>query len=351
MTVSAFPKGTTFARMVIAKAIGQNNNAEAAGFAAARWGEASAPARLLKAAVSAGSTGDPDFGPLSGEYGSAATEFIALVRQRSIIGRLSGLRRVPLHVPILLQTGGIEGSWVKEGRPIPLSKMVFERTTMDVLKIAAMTVITEELLTTSDPAAEQLIRADLVRALAEGSDGAFIDPANAGVPEEQPASVTHGLTAITSTGDFKSDLDRLVAGFPGDLSAAFLVGKPELLVQISGAEFPNVGARGGEIAGIPTLASEGVPNAGGQYQLALIDPTGIVYTADDAAADVRVSRQGTIEMSDTPTNDGVTGAGSNQVSLWQNNCVAVAGLMRENWRVERPGSVRLLAGIAPTVAP
>jgi hypothetical protein len=166
-----------------------------------------------------------------------------------------------------------------------------------------------------------------------------------------PTSITNGLTAVAASGNLKADIDRLVAGFNGDLAAAFLVGKPELLVQISGADFPNVGARGGEIAGIPTLAANAVPNdADSDYQLALIDPAGIAYTSDNSEADVRVSRQGTIQMTDAPDNNAITATAANMVSLFQTNGAAIAALMRENWRVVRPGSVRLLSGIEPTTA-
>lgn len=350
MTVSSLPKGTTFTRLVIAKAVAKGDDLGAAEFAAARWGEGSPTVRLLKAAVPAGSTDNPAYGALYSEAAAAAADFLGLVRQVSIVGRLAGIRRVPLRTPILSQTAGVSASWVREGKPIPVQSMAFARDSLPALSLAAITVTTDDLLRFADPQAEASIRADLVQAIADASDIAFIDPANEGVEDEQPASVTHGVTAIEASGGgvfFKSDLERLVAGFTGDLTRAYLVARPEMLVQVSGADFPDVGARGGEIAGIPTISSRNVPLDGdGNYQMALIDPTGISWGADDGAAEIATSRQASIQLNDTPS-DGA----ANVVSLWQVNAVAIRALLRENWRETRPGSVALLTGVAPAEAP
>ncbi|TKD52057.1 phage major capsid protein [Sphingomonas baiyangensis] len=353
--MTAMMKGSAFLRMAIAKAVTRGNGIETAEYAASRWGEGSQPARLLKATVASGATVSDAWGEeLVSEYAAVAADFLGLVRQQSIIGRLTGLRRVPLRVPVLAITSGATPAWVPEGAAMPLTSMQFQRRTLEALRIAAMTVATEELLTSADPAAEASIRADLVRAIMEASDTAFIDPANAGVADEMPSSVTNGLTPVEANpaGSFKADLERLVASFGGDLTTAVLVGKPELLVQLSGADYPNVGARGGEIAGIPAIASRSMPNDGdGNYQLALIDPTGIAYAADDVGAEIRASSQTTVQMLDNPTMDSTTPTATTTVSLWQVNAVAIAAMIRENWRVERAGSVALLSGIAPSEEP
>lgn len=341
-------KGATFARMAIATAIGKGFVANAAEIANARWGEGSQPARLLKAAVSAGSTDDANWaGPLAGEVRSAAAEFMAAVRQQSIVGRLAGLRRLPPRVPILLQTGKATGAWVKQGEPMPVSRMAFRRSTLETMKVAALCVVTEELLRSAEPGAEDVIRADLVRAVAEASDLAFIDPTNAGAEDVTPASVTHGVDPLAIGASLSASITQLVANFTGDLQAAYFVGAPELFASMAGADYPNIGARGGEIVGIPALASAQAPRgAGDSYMLTLIDPTGIAYTADDEAAQIKTSTQGSIEMSDTPDGDG-----AEMVSLWQLNLVAIAALLHENWRVEREGSVAMITGIAlPTEA-
>ncbi|MBD8552448.1 phage major capsid protein [Sphingomonas sp. CFBP 8764] len=342
-------RGLDFIRATIAQTVARNAPNEAAGIASERWGAESRAVRIVKAAGAAGTVNGNWGGPLSGEYATAAAEFMGLVRKQSILGRLTGMRRVPARVPILTQTGGFAGHWVREGAAMRVGKAVFARQALDTLKVAAMCVVTEELIESGDPLADAIIKADLTRAIAEASDLAFIDPANAGVNGETPASVTNGVEPITAVGDFKIDLDRLVSSFAGDLTTAVLIGRPELFVQVAGIEFPNVGARGGEMAGIPAIPSRSVPNnADGSYRLNLIDPAGIVYAADDAATQIKSTHQGTIEMSEAPLSNAITPTASAQVSLWQNNLMAIAGLMHENWRQERRDSVAVLSSIHPT---
>ena len=346
MNLNVQPKGMAFVRTAIAIAVGKGHVMQAAEYASARWGERSPPANVIRAAVAGGTTEEGNWGaPLVADAATAAAEFLALVRSQSIAGRLVGLRRVPPRTPILVQTGGGTGKWVKEGSPIPLTKMMFDRKSLETLKVASMCVVTEELLRSGDPNSEAIIRGDLIAAVAEASDAAFIDPANAGVEGEQPASVTHGVTPLTATTDLRASIQRLIASFQGNLQTAYFVGKPQLLAMIAGPDFPNVGARGGEILGIPALASNGMPDdADGNFQLALLDPDGITFAADDAAAQIKSTGQGAIEMSDDPTDP--PGSGTVLVSMFQVNAIAIAALLYENWEVERPGSVALLNGIA-----
>jgi hypothetical protein len=353
MTVSVLPKGSTFTRIAMAKAIARGSDFSAIDIAASRWGEGSAPARILKAAVAAGSTDGASWaGPLAGEYATAVAEFMTLVRAQSIIGRLPNLRRIPPRVPLIRQTSAPKAHWVGEGKPMPLTHMTFARDALSTDKLAAMLVVTDELLQAADPASEAMIRAELVRAITDASDAAFIDPTNAGVDDEQPASVTNDADARASSGGsaehFKKDLAAMVEAFGGDLTSAYLIGRPELFVKLNAQGFENVGARGGEIAGIPALASRNVPNdADGDYTLSLIDPTGISYAADEEQAQISVSRQGSVQMSDMP--DTPPGAGTVMVSLWQMNLTAIAAILHESWRVERPGSVSILTSVAPAI--
>jgi hypothetical protein len=334
----------SLAQIVIAKALAHEQADNAAVVAATRWGEGSRAARVLKAAVSAGATSNWG-GELVPEYAAAVAEFVAAVRERSIIGNLP-LRRVPQRTPILTQGAKAEASWVAEGAPAPLTSMSFSRDTIDLLKVIALAVVSEELLNSADPNAESTITADLVRAVADASDAAFIDPTNAGVAGEQPASITNGLTPVAAAGTFKADLGALIDGYEGDLTAAYLIARPELLLALSGTDWPNVGVRGGELGGMPVIASRNLPlDNTGKHQVVLVDPTGVFYAADEAQAEIKTSRQGAIQMLDNPTNNAVTPTATTLVSLFQTNAVAVGAMMRENWQVARPGAVRLLTGV------
>jgi HK97 family phage major capsid protein len=250
---------------------------------------------------------------------------------------MAGIRRVPLLVRLIGATDGTTAYWVGEGGAVPVSSAAFSEDTLRPLKVAALAVITEELLKSSDPDAEAVIREDLIAAMAEAIDLTFLDPANAGVADLKPASVTNGLTPIVSTNP-ADDLAALIALFDGDLTNAYLIGSPETLARLSSADRPNVGARGGSIAGIPAIASKVAVDT-----LALIDASAIAL--GEAEVELKVSREATIEMADNPTNNSVTPTATNHVSLWQANAAGVLTTKAINWRMGRPGAA-IVTGIA-----
>lgn len=331
-------KGLEFARA--AQALAVAGKGEAPEWAASRWGRESKTYSVTKTAVAANSTSNQT--GLSGDYRQAASDFLELVRNESIIGQMARLRRVPAQVPYLKQTESAEANWVGEGQPAPIANGLFTRSSLELEKLIAMTVTTKELL--KEPDADRALRDDLVAACAESLDSAFIDPANAGTTDVKPASITNGVSALTATGTMSLDIERMVSIFGGDLKRAVFIGKPQLFTKLYGADYPNVGARGGELAGIPAIASNGLPNsAGDDYQLALVDPAAIAY-AGLTTARLKATEQGTIEMTDAPTQDAPTG--SSLVGLWQSGLVAIAAQIDANWERQRDDAVVVLEGVA-----
>ena len=323
-------RGMTFAKMAVAMARSPESVEGAAALAAARWGEESQTAKALKSVVSAAAT-DNWGGPLMGGYGEAITEFLALAAEQSIVGRLAGLRRVPPATPYLVQHGRARGHWVAEGREMPLSPMSFERKSLGLLKVTAVAVATKEMLTSQD--AERILREDLVKAVAEASDAAFIDPTNAGVSEEMPASVTFGVAPVVMPVLDDASLGGVMSGFTGDLRSSYWIAHPQFLATFGIEQFPNVSARtGGELKGLPVIPSNAAP----ANKLVLLDPTAIIFAGDDARTQLKATQQGAIAMSDAPD------AESAMASMWQQNCVAMAALLWQNWRVERDGAVMVL---------
>ena len=344
--VSVNPRGRDFTRALIALAKAAAPG-EAEEIAAERWGPGSRAVEAVRAITKASVEGMAT-GSASALVGVAAVEFFAAVAERSIIGRLAGLHRIPLQVRVL--TGiGAGASWPGEGRNKPLTKMSFQQQTLAPSKVLGVTVTTQELLEHADIAAEAAIQGDLTRAVVEALDTALIDPANAGVliggAVAKPASITNGLTPVAAGADLGAGLKALVVAFTGDLTAAVLVMPPELAVGASGAVFPQLGARGGTAAGFPVLTSRYVP-AG---VVALVDPTGIAY--GEAAAETMVVRQGDVLMDGAVGIMDIGGIGSPSsptpaqlVSLWQTNCVALVAGRAVNWGRVRAGSVALITG-------
>ncbi|TDU31312.1 HK97 family phage major capsid protein [Panacagrimonas perspica] len=352
MSVSLLPRGTTFARYCASIARCGGNIQKAAGDAGSRYGDNSAPAMILRGAVGAGSTRpDGSWGSALADFNLAAAEFFGLVRESSLLGRMSGLRRMPLGVQVLRSTAGASAYWVASGKSKPVTRMSFARDALPPLKIASLSVLTKELLFNADPASERYILADMVAAAREVQDLAFVDPANSGVAEERPASVTNGATTIAATGDPAADIAALIAAFPGDLASAYFVMHPTTAAGIglsrdSGGsfQFADVGPRGGAILGIPVLTSRMVPIDSNGGIIALIDASGIAF--GEGGSEVRSSDQASIEMSDTPGGDSVTPTGSSMVSLYQTNSTALLIEFETNWDRVRPGSVALIEGAA-----
>ena len=332
--VSSAPKGSAVVRMAIALAATRGNRMDAAAFAGERWGPQSAPALALKAAVAAGTLAPAGWGSSLVDWTQNSVEFWGAVSELSLIGRLSGqagLRRVPLAVRGVAVVAGASAAWVGEAAPTPISGLTFNAQPILPLKIASLVVITSELAKSSDPAAEPLIRADLVRAMAVAIDRAFLDPANAGAVGVSPASITNGVAPIVAGATPSVDVDALIAAFRGDLSRAVFVSSPARFAGMAGPAFLDLGARGGEIRGIPAFQSLQAGTV-----LALIDPSSIALGIDILALDA--SAEGDVSLSTTPTS----GPGT-LTSLWQNNLIGIKATQAVNWKVLRPNSVEYIA--------
>lgn len=347
--LNAPTKGLAFVRLLIAEA--KTDDPEAAEhFAAKRWGADSLAARIAKnggsdvlasqkAAVAAGSTLSSNWAELLAETATAGAEFFGLVAERSLIGRIAGLRRVPFDTRLINAVTGLSAAWIGEGVAVPVSKAAFGVELLPPRKVASVSVVTQELINSADPAAELLIRDTMAQAVAEAIDLAFIDPTNDGVANVKPASVTYGVTPTTGGGDALGDVRALIDDFPGDLGRAVLVGSPNRFADMHDPMLlPNIGVRGGNAMGIPA-----VPSKAAGETLALIDPDGIALGGGETI--FTVARQASIEMLDNPTNNSVTPTPTTTVSLWQTNAVATMAESVVNWETARP-SVAVLETVS-----
>ena len=329
-----------FVRMAIAMAAaGEDGRERAREIAAARWGPSAQVANILKAPVAGGATGNWGSTLVNPEL--AATAFFDQVRSLSVIGQLSALRKIPMRTRTVTAVGGSTAYWTAEGKARPISAHSYTNGILDPRSLTAVTVVTDELLNSSEPDAEETIRRDMVKEAVSVLDSSFTDPAITEIPDVRPASVTAGVAAITATSDPTADLKALVAAYNGDLRLAAFLLTPEIAVALSGPDHPELGARGGLIYGINAITSHSVP-AG---LIILLDPTGIAYGQGDAR--IAVARHATIEMADDPTGDStIPTAAPNLVSLWQTSSVAIKLELETNWDVVRSGAVNLITGAA-----
>jgi len=91
-----------------------------------------------------------------------------------------------------VQTASPTAAWVGRNRPVNVSSASFDSLTLPYTKIGLIAVITEELANQSSFAAEQVIIRILRDSIAYGEDNLFLNPAIAGVSDQNPPSATYG---------------------------------------------------------------------------------------------------------------------------------------------------------------
>jgi hypothetical protein len=322
-------RGSTFTRIAIATALHRGYTYAAAEYARERWPDTPAVDLFIsKAAVAVGTSANT---PL---VAPGAGELLGLVRPRTILGRLSRARRVPLVDGVALQTAGATYQWIGENAPHPVGRLTFASASLPALKAGGIVVLTEGLLRNSTPAAEAVVRDELVDGLVRFHDAAFINPALAAVAGVSPASITNGIVATVSTGNPADDVTALLSGF-ADLDGVSIVASEHALIAIANA-LPGA-LQGGRLHGIvPVVAS----SAAGTSLVAIHEPS--IMLGDDGAIEVDAARAATLQMDDSPDNP--LGAATVQVSLWQNGLVGLKVTRFMNWARRNAAAVAVVSG-------
>ena len=362
------PKGTAFTRYAMALMAGKGNLMQSAEIAK-RWDDTPQVETVLKAAVAAGTTTDTNWAKPLVEYSNMASEFAELLRPATILGRIDGLRRVPFNIKVPRQTGGASASWVGEGAPKPVSSLAFDSITLGHTKVAGIVVMTEELVRFSNPAAEDIVRRDLVETIGGLIDKDFVDPAKAAVSGVSPASITNGVTPVVATGttadhlraDVKTLMSNFIAANMSLSGAVWIMTETQalaiamLLNPLGQPEFPGLSINGGTAGtffGIPVILSENIP-----AQQAVAGPPAIpagsriilakaseIMLADDGQVMLDASNQASLQMDTAPTNPPT--ATTVMVSLWQMNMVGIRAERFINWTKRRTGAVQYITGAA-----
>lgn len=338
VSIKSGPRGRTFVRgVIVSDRTAASSVEESLDVIEKRWGAIESVA-IHRAAVAAVTLDSDDYN---------AREFLDLVREKSVLGRLQA-RRVPFNRRLLRRTGGARGYWVGEGHPVPLSRPALEGSVLMPRKVCALVVTTKESLSPGG-LSEDSFHDDLQRAVTDAVDEAFLDVGNAGDGDIRPASITYGATTVASTGDPAVDLANMIAAFEGDLSTAAFVTDPRTATLIALArdaggsfQFPDIGPRGGSVLGLPVITTRGSPYDSGGGQVALIDASGLASQLDGIA--IEKSSVTTLEMADYPQNNSATPTGGSMVSLFQTNSVAFMATLSANWERQRAGGVVVLTG-------
>lgn len=354
--------GIEFARLARAKALSHLDHEPAREVAKRLYGEESAVTDLLmKANVVAGSSVSGTWAyDLVSQEGGVYADFAEYLRPMTIVGKfgtggIPSLRNIPFRTPLITQTGGGTAYWVGEGKPKPLTAFDFDRTTLDELKVAAISVVTEELLRKSSPSADMLLRDSLAQAVAARIDLTFIDPSISASAGVSPASITNGVSAVTSSGndadaireDIRALWSTFIAANNPPTTAVYIMSSNTALAlsllrnPLGQKEFDGITMMGGTFEGIPVITSEylSAVSAGGYVVLANASD---IYFGDEGGINVDMSREASLQMLDNPTNDTVTPTATSMVSMFQTNSVAFRAERILNWKKRRTSAVALL---------
>lgn len=358
-------QGIGFARFALCMLAGKGNLGEAKSFAEHKFPDDVRLQNVFKAAVAAGSTTSPTWAGNLVDYQNLSTEFLEFLRPRTIIGQFGqgnvpALRRIPFNTRISGKTGSGTAAWVGEGYAKPVTSSAYEATELKWAKVAAISVITEELDRFAEPAIQTLVRDDLAEAVIERIDVDFINPAKAAGTGASlsPASITNGVTAIPSSGNdaesVRADIAALwasadAANFPASTAVYITDAKTARALglmrsALSTKEFEGVTLTGGNIDGVPLIVSNYVPSdvGGSLFILAFASE---IYLADDGVVNIDISREASILMDSAPNMNSGTPTGSTMVSMFQTNSIAVRAERFINWKKRRPLAVALLEDV------
>jgi len=345
--------GQGFAQYVKVLAQAKGNLMQAEQIAKSQYPDNARLQNVMKAAVASGTTTDPTWASPLVDYTDFTGDFINFLRPQTIIGRfgqngIPAMRSVPFNVKIRTQTSGGAANWVGEGSPKPLTKFDFDVIELRWAKLAAISVLTDELVRMSTPSAELLVRDSLAEAIIATMDVDFVNPAKAAVLNVSPASITNGLVATPASGtdydafkvDAKAMMGKFIAANIPLSDGVWIMQSTQALAfslmqnALGQPEFPGMSMNGGTLLGLPVIVSQHVP-----VGLIVLAAASEIYLSSDGAVTIDASREATLMMDSAPTATATR-------SMFQNNEVAIRAELYTNWQRRRAAAVTIITGAA-----
>ena len=344
----SLPRTAAFGRLAIARFVS----------AQTREGLAQAHARLFpdkpyvlrSNEVPGGATSGTWAGELAQD--SASGEFLSAVNYVSVDGQL--LRYGATDVPANRNLGVLDGYFaagvLAEGDAIPLHEPSYANVAVDPIKIAALAVITNDLVRRGNGVA--VVGTGLRDAMARATDTALLSTSAYGLRYGIAASgdgagdsdeVDFQIAAMLNTGLASADLASTVLVCTPAVATALAI----MRNSVTGMQaYPAVTVTGGTLAGLPLVVSAGAPAA----TLTALDAAAIVRS--DLGVSIEVSSDATIEMASDPAGSITTptAQAKQKVNLFQNEAKAVKAIRVIGWKAKRSGSVAWLSNFAPGTA-
>lgn len=316
---------------------------------------------VLKAAVAAGDTTTSGWASELVYNQNLSSAFLEYLRPMTIIGKIQNMTPVPFNVRWGTQTGGSTGYWVGQGAPVPVSKLTTGSDSLGIAKAAGLVVLDKELIMSSNPSAEVLVRNDLAKTISQFLDVQFIAPDYAASANVSPASITNGVDPTAASGtaasNLRTDAQNLFATFDtNNLEGPDFVWitTPKIaraismmLTSLGEPLYPTVTPFGGTFMGYPLIVSGSSMQVGSpvtnEGNLLVLCHAPSIAMADEGGITIDASEEAAIQMLDNPTN---TSTGSTtattMVSMFQTNSVALRATRFINWKKRRTFAVQYI---------
>lgn len=314
------------------------------------------PAEVVqRAAVAPGDSATTGWAAELVQVNQAAGAFIDLLRNASVVARFPG-RQMSFggegSIVIPRQTGGVSGSWVGEGKAIPLGALAFDDITLTPKKNAVIVASTNELLRRSDPSAMMLIRDDIIEGIAATIDSTFVD-ANAatatrpaGIQTFDSAATTSGGTTLDLiTADLKTMITQQDAlNLPTAGRVWMMSPKNHLTLSLIRDGLGTYAFKdelaSGTLLGYPVLVSNTVPDA-----IVMLANGSNIIIASELAPQISISQDASLHMESSPADD-IGGAATPVASMFQLDQTAIRALTTLDWAARRVNVVSVLDTVA-----
>lgn len=314
-----------------------------------RWPDSPLRARLereLKASIAPATTADASWGGPLMVASPSSEGFAEMIRANTILGRLPGIRKVPLNSILPVMTTGASAGWVGEDKSKPISAGAFASVPVGFFKASTIIVASGEQMKLQVPGAELKLQEDLRRALTNFFDVQAFDPAVTAVTNVRPASLTNGAPTAAATGttaeaalsDVKALINAFIVDNP-DAEQLVCVLSPATAAALAVAtNSASLTVRGGSLFGIDVVTSASVAG-----MIILLDAAQI-YLGEEAGIRVDSSEQAIVEMDSAPATPGT--ASTVYKTLWQFNLVGLRAEKFVAWKRARTNAVRYISNVA-----
>ncbi len=278
-------------------------------------------------------------------------EIIELLRPTSAVRRMN-----PIIVPMPNGTltmprlaGGANSSYIGEATSQNATQESFDDIVLTFKKLRAHVPVSNELLMTSDPAADAIVRDDLVASLGTREDQAFIrDDGTQNKPKgirnwaaAANISATNGTTASQVEQDFQELFEALMGSNSRMLRPGILMSSRSynFLIKLRDANgnliYPELRTSTPTILTVPVTWTNNIPNN-------LSTNQSEVYLADFADVVIGESSQLTVEVSSEATYTDSTGS---LVSAFDRDQTVFKAIARHDLAVRHAESIAVKTGI------